>query len=348
LLIAQPYSPQLFRQGVLPGPHLLLQVLQGTLSTAEAKKVWKKHEKDSGKPRKDEGTWLEAMPIPCRSCTDLNGGVEVTKPLKAFSTAVQRTALWTVLRQGQDLCCLRCQHRLQWQTRYNKDVIPCDGCNNVKARKDFSPEAQRLWEALSDDILLCRHCSGEGKQKREDDRVVFCHGVCQRDLPEYHFEEKMLVDWVATQRLLAAKCTRCLVKDMDLPKETEFDCKRCMQSKHITAFGPAQLKQWLGKQRTEHRWTCYECLFPACCLCETATRPLYPVSHNSLVEGRYYCMDHRYPPCRGCGQRRADPGGRSRFKEYLCDKCRKEAEGIPCSGCGKRTPRNEFAADVKK
>ena len=207
----------------------------------------------------------------------------MTKPLKAFSTAVERTARWTVLRQGQDLCCLRCQHRLQWQTRYNKDVIPCDGCNHVKARKDFSPEAQRLWDALSEETLLCRHYSGEGKQKREDDRVVFCHGVCQRDLPEYHFEEKMLVDWVATQRLLAAKCTRCLVADMDLPKDTEFDCKRCMQSKHITAFGPAQLKQWLGKQRTEHRWTCYECLFPPCCLCETPTRPLYPVSHNALV-----------------------------------------------------------------
>ena len=29
--------------------------------------------------------WSKSMPIPCRQCTDENGGIEVTKPLSAFT-----------------------------------------------------------------------------------------------------------------------------------------------------------------------------------------------------------------------------------------------------------------------
>ena len=39
LLVVQPYSPALFAQGDLPGPELLLQVLQGSISPQEAKNV---------------------------------------------------------------------------------------------------------------------------------------------------------------------------------------------------------------------------------------------------------------------------------------------------------------------
>ena len=44
LLLAQAYSPQLFHQGVQPGPHLLLRTLQGNLTPKEAKAEWKKVE----------------------------------------------------------------------------------------------------------------------------------------------------------------------------------------------------------------------------------------------------------------------------------------------------------------
>ena len=36
LLIAQPYNPHLFRQGIQPGPQLLLDVLLGKLTTEQA------------------------------------------------------------------------------------------------------------------------------------------------------------------------------------------------------------------------------------------------------------------------------------------------------------------------
>jgi len=45
MLITQPYSPHLFRQGLLPGPSLLLAVLQKRMTTLEAKAEWKQHER---------------------------------------------------------------------------------------------------------------------------------------------------------------------------------------------------------------------------------------------------------------------------------------------------------------
>ncbi len=41
LLLAQPYSPMLFRQGVQPGPHILRQVLRQDITPKEAKAKWK-------------------------------------------------------------------------------------------------------------------------------------------------------------------------------------------------------------------------------------------------------------------------------------------------------------------
>ena len=55
LAIVQPYSPALFRQGVLPGPALLLQRQKGEISKAELKAAWKKSEKpeEDASSRKD-------------------------------------------------------------------------------------------------------------------------------------------------------------------------------------------------------------------------------------------------------------------------------------------------------
>ena len=48
-----------------------------------------------------------------------------------------------------------------------------------------------------------------------------------------------------------------------------------------------------------------------------------------MVQGKYYCEVCRYPPCKAirdgkvCGNRRENPGGKHRFKEYICPSCRK-------------------------
>ena len=46
MLIVQPYSPHLFRQGLLPGPGLLYDVLTGKVITKKAMGAWRELEKD--------------------------------------------------------------------------------------------------------------------------------------------------------------------------------------------------------------------------------------------------------------------------------------------------------------
>ena len=66
LLLVQPYSPHLFRLGILPGPQLLFDVLTGKLTHTEAEAAWKKIAKKK-KQRKDAaGPWLTEQTIPCR------------------------------------------------------------------------------------------------------------------------------------------------------------------------------------------------------------------------------------------------------------------------------------------
>ena len=90
----------------------------------------------------------------------------------------------------------------------------------------MSEEVLQRKEALSDEVLLCRTCSGEGRQRREDDALLFCNGACQRQLPEYHFVAAMVVDWEAANLMLEGKCARCVVRDMRVSQDTEVACKR--------------------------------------------------------------------------------------------------------------------------
>ena len=46
LLIAQPFSPLLFRQGVMVGPHLLLERLRALLTEEEVNVAWERLETD--------------------------------------------------------------------------------------------------------------------------------------------------------------------------------------------------------------------------------------------------------------------------------------------------------------
>ena len=71
VLIAQPFSPALFSQGVLPGPHLPLQVLSNNMTPKQAEAAWRKIETE--KEKGTEGTTSDPMhrlQVPCCRCTD--------------------------------------------------------------------------------------------------------------------------------------------------------------------------------------------------------------------------------------------------------------------------------------
>ena len=103
IFIAQPYSPHLFRQGLLPGPRLLLDVLTKKLTTEEAKKAWQEHEEKKTTTTAG-GNWMIQQELPCRRCTDKNNGVFVKEEK-------QPTRVLTSRKLPRPPCVLSITHR---------------------------------------------------------------------------------------------------------------------------------------------------------------------------------------------------------------------------------------------
>ena len=71
MLIVQPCSPRLFRQGMLRGPRLLLDVLTKKLATtSRVKAAWKEEGRKAAKEKDDRVDWFSSMRLPCRICAD--------------------------------------------------------------------------------------------------------------------------------------------------------------------------------------------------------------------------------------------------------------------------------------
>ena len=347
LMIAQPYSPHLFRQGVLPGPQLLLDVLEGGKTTAQAKDAWKEYEKKKREKTSGGAPWMLAQELPCRRCTDLAKGDEVWKPVSSFSSSQDPEILKkTVLQKGQDLVCRRCTHHLQWGS-ITDAVIPCDGCGAIKSRCKFDEKNKQTWQTFSEDPIYCIVCLG-GRPTRKDAKMVFCSGSCRKKLPAYQFVDAMLAEWEEKQTLLEAQCARCVVQRKEHAEKEAAECHGCHETKCITRFGPMAVKDWLTHTRTSNRWRCYDCQYPACVLC--AARPLHAIPHNGLLDGKYYCEECRYPPCK-CGKRRENPGGKQRFLSYTCEECAAKGDALgrdkSCKRCGQANDVEAFDVDAR-
>ena len=245
LLLAQPYSPHLFRQGLLPGPALLLEVLEGKKTSEEARAAWKEHTDAKESKATSAGPWLTSQELPCRLCTDRNNGVEVWRNIKSFQIAHTADDLFKkVLQKGKDLACFKCQHNhLKWN-RLRDDVIPCDGCGQIQARCKFDSDARQLWEKCSDDAIICLQCQGK-KATRKDVPLIFCNGACQREMPEFYFVEHMLLEWKQQESVLLAKCARCVLRSESPDDATQMTCQGCNVEKRVADFGPVVVKRYL-------------------------------------------------------------------------------------------------------
>ena len=154
------------------------------------------------------------MLIPCRRCTDENGGQEVRKPLLLFAPHVSVADFWeNSLAHGQDLCCMRCRN-ITFREVQDR-VLVCDGCQKLLPGKSFDAENMDIWRQGLAEPVHCRRCSErKDRARREDLELIFCSG-CQRRVPEINFEEAKLAEWRYKDLLYLAECARCVVKKMD-------------------------------------------------------------------------------------------------------------------------------------
>ena len=178
MLIVQPYSPHLFRQGMLAGPRLLLDVLMKRKTTEEIKIAWKECEKDAQDKKGGGQDWLTMQELPCRKCTDDSNGEEVWKPVSAFTWSHDMQDIEKrILRKGQDLVCFRCaRDKLKWNV-YKVPDIYCDGCSKWLARAKFDEQNRKEWELCAAEVY-CHSCMGT-KPSREERELIYCTGACQ-------------------------------------------------------------------------------------------------------------------------------------------------------------------------
>ena len=256
ILLVQPYSPRLFAQGELPGPSLLMKVLRHEMTTEAARKAWKEQEDSETATGGQE--WPQELPLPCRACTDRNGGVEVRKPLRAFTIKTTLGDLWQdAVAHGQDLLCVACR-QLRWRERDRSKIMLCDLCSFIRHETKFTSESKRRWREESDEPIVCNECSGDRATRTIADAELFaCTGAhCartdgatgeteQRRVPESWFDEDRLLQWRAQEQMHLARCVRCeLVSCADGAEDVRIPCKRCGVSKALVEYAGPQVK-WL-------------------------------------------------------------------------------------------------------
>ena len=243
--------------------------------------------------------------------------------MSAFITFSQHSttpSVWSAtFAHGCDLLCLRCK-MLRGDVKAEK-IILCDECNVIRPHSAFSDDMQRAWHAGPKEPIYCKCCLKEGRSISKAD-MSFCNGRCQANRPDYQFLEEALVAVMAgTDQPQQRMCVHCYMQDRkDLSEAKVYKCNACGQRKHLRDFSPYDQKEWLKGGRNYCRWVCYDCRFPQCETCKT--RPLHAVKHNAYIDGKYYCIGCKYPPCAG-GCRKRPKSTKYRFKAWTCEGCQK-------------------------
>ncbi len=62
--LAQPFSPMVFRQGLLPGPHLLMEFWRGCMKMQQMQVAWGRSEQKENKQKSN----LKSIQWPCGAC----------------------------------------------------------------------------------------------------------------------------------------------------------------------------------------------------------------------------------------------------------------------------------------
>ena len=329
LLLARPYSPQLFNQGVPPGPHYLREVMRGNLSYKDAIRQWTA-QMNADKSKEETNAsekWPFCMTLPCRNCHSTKGPL----PLTAFTVAHDFKEIWRVcISKGQLLTCYKCIRSLGWYKGSSEAVVYCDGCFCMKPRNEFDKEMYSRWQHACDDAdILCKKCNNVSDKDADHNKYPCCGQGCaspdyQQMWPSNCFIKEDLVHSLFEG--VSARCARCKVIE-EGAVDKHVVCNGCHKSKHITEYSAIVCKHFLQKQDKTTGYRCNECQFPKCALCDN--RPDKAISPNHLEkDGKWYCRKCRYPPCSKCRVTERPPGFQKtklKFKEWVCADCTSKA-----------------------
>jgi hypothetical protein len=323
LLLAQAYSPWLFRQGELPGPHLLMDFwLHGkTLKTIVS--GWEK----SGKTTLGWKEWKDML-YPCSACSEFNS-CEVLLPLTAF-----RTDHWweRCVAMGADATCSGCAAkrtaaqsgmRVEPLGRLNKkETYYCTRCKSNQPEDAFDAAKLTAWRKHCHYARM--ECSRHSKESFGRERGSVRCSKCGEDRHRPEYDTATLARLEDNDMVADAVCLRCDASGLKGNKENlakKYTCNHCGLAKAIAAYSGV-----VHKMNDVKKMRCLDCQMPACSQCKA--RPERALRHP-VPTGTYTCQKCLCPPCARCKKTaRPDKGTKWNVftrKEWVCLVCRGES-----------------------
>ena len=298
-LIAQAFSPMLFRQGHQTGPWLLNALTEGSKTVAEVQAEWHKAEQKA--TTKTSKKLIDAT-FSCCICnkkkTPRNFRVSEKK---VFRPDVEHAIL--VLQQGAWKACVSCSHATDGTSKPFvgkwKGTLLCSTCNKDKDFTQFrNSELESLRTRGQVQLAVCIGCSPERQHLKVDmEKDKFKCRKCKELKIAESFDPQQFKRHLALKDL---ECTDCI--DARLKPSCKGGCGAKPQKRLQNAY----------------EWWCDTCKYPPCSRCHETKRP----QHDKYVIWRlreWICQDCRQSCKGGCGRKtRTDLRG---AKEYWCDSC---------------------------
>ena len=152
--VTHAFSPNLFQNGELTGPHTYLEFHRKKLSLAQAKA---RFEKDAPKRRRQPDVMLY-----CRNCSPRSNMPDRLLPLRDFVTVWDREAWYEILKQGMDRLCTQCRSPESGKQPPTPTDAP-DACAHCRGKHGPSTKAGFCRHCLSTVRLSCARCD-KGKK----------------------------------------------------------------------------------------------------------------------------------------------------------------------------------------
>ena len=269
LCIVQPFSPQLFQQGDLPGPNLFLKFCRKEITSQQAYVAW---DKERNKKRNRITEWRQEMPIFCRGCSDATR-VDTQKPLKDFPRASRARAFENVVAGGMERFCTACTKsrlgliadteldepapevkgaRTGGTDGTHSKFIDCTQCHAILREAAFDAKKLEAWRKDRNlaRSAVCMAC--EAKPQPAQTKCTQCHAI----LREEAFDAKQLETWREYCHLARdAVCMACEAK----PQPAQTKCTQCHAILREEAFDAKKLETWRQNYNLARDAVCMAC-----------------------------------------------------------------------------------------
>ena len=346
LLVMQPFAPMLFRQGELPGPHLIMEYWHGRISNDDLRSAWKNAElsKEKAKNRLEDIQW------PCSICRN-----ELDPAQYGVSSKNDRqysSHYWNrVIAPGEWRICMNCKGQLRGEKKNEgNDSYECRACHRDLPEKNFSTERLETWKKHCNyQAIICLQCTPlcerQWWEKKADKHQYTCSS-CKKVLPRSAYSAEGFSD---PNAILCMECSRAnIVEKQSLDVKT-FDCHGPCRRRNL---GHEEFAGAMLHIKDKTKWICSTCQYPRCAICTMISDEAVPFGPDARKEMQWtkkykrtwICEWCQYPPCGGCGLKRPRTTKRKavQYRLWFCQDCwsndstvkRTKKKHPPCNDCG--------------